>query len=273
MSPPASRSTEEDDLALEALIPKGRRIEGRTLQALFALASLALFVGVWELVIVAFGVKQFTLPPPASVASELWQSRSSLWAGLQTTLAETFLGFLLAAAVGVLLACGIATSRVIEQLVYPILIVSNAVPKIALAPVFIVWLGFGSSPRVVLAALLALFPIVISTAVGLVGVDKGLLRLARSTRATRLRTFRIVRLPAALPSIMGGLKVGISLALTGAVVGELVGGNSGLGYIIVQAQGNLLLAQAFASIVVLAVAGVILFYALDLLEKLVSRHH
>jgi NitT/TauT family transport system permease protein len=168
--------------------------------------------------------------------------------------------------VGIPLAVAIASSRLVERLIYPMLVTSNAVPKIALAPVFIAWFGLGSVPRVVMAAMLALFPIVISTVVGLVGVDPALILLGRAANAGSSRIFRLIRLPAALPSILGGLKVGVTLALTGAVVGEFVGGNTGLGYVIEQAQGNLRMSLAFAAIVLLAVIGVILFYLIDILE-------
>lgn len=233
--------------------------------------SLAAAVGLWELVIVVFGVGAYTVPTPASVATELADGFGYLLPALGVTLAETLAGFLVAVAAGILLAGLIAASRLVERLVYPLLIVTNAVPKIALAPVFLAWFGLGSMPRVVMAALLAIFPVVISTVVGLVGVDDGLLLVGRAAIAGRLRIFRVVRFPAALPSIFGGLKVGISLALTGAVVGELVGGNTGLGYVITSSQGNLQLPLTFAAIVLLAAAGIVLFYLIELLEKLVTH--
>jgi NitT/TauT family transport system permease protein len=233
--------------------------------------SLVILIAVWQLIVTIFHVPQVILPSPISVAVSLGQSMGFMWPQLWVTLWETLLGFLIAAALGILIAVGIAGSKVIEQMVYPLLVVSNAIPKIALAPVFIAWFGLGNTPRVVMAVMLAIFPIVISSVVGLVGIDEGLMLFGRSTRATRWRIFTLIRLPAAVPSIVGGLKVGISLALTGAVVGELVGGNSGLGYTIITTQGNLQTDGAFAAIVVLAVTGVILFYLIELLGRLVDR--
>jgi NitT/TauT family transport system permease protein len=251
--------------------PTGSR-SVRWVQGAAAMAvSLAIGVGCWELVIVVFGVGAYTLPTPTSVAAELADGFGYLLPALGVTLVETLIGFLVAVAAGVLLAGLIAASSLIERLVYPLLVVTNAVPKIALAPVFLAWFGLGTLPRVVMAALLAVFPIVISTVVGLVGVDEGLLLVGRAARANRIRIFRIVRLPAALPSIFGGLKVGISLALTGAVVGELVGGSTGLGYVITSSQGNLQLPLTFAAIVLLAAAGMVLFYLVELLETLVTH--
>lgn len=253
--------------------PPNRRLAwwNRAREFLVVLASLVAIVVVWQLVILVFGVEPFTLPGPVSVAKTLNESFSVLKPAWTTTIEETLLGFAIAAASGIALAAAIAASKTVERLLYPMLVVLNAVPKIALAPVFIAWFGLESTPRVLMAALLAVFPIVVSTVVGLVGIDDGLLLLGRSTDAGRLRIFRIIRLPAALPGIFGGLKVGITLALTGAVVGELVGGNTGLGYIITTAQGNLQLPLAFAAIVLLAVTGVVFFYVLEAVEKFVTH--
>ena len=232
------------------------------------LVSVVAIVAIWELVVVVFSIPKFTLPAPVSVASTLFHSTGSISSDIAVTVEETIVGFAAAIVVGIPLAVAIASSRLVERLVYPMLVTSNAVPKIALAPVFIAWFGLGSVPRVVMAAMLALFPIVISTVVGLVGVDPALILLGRAADAGSSRIFRLIRLPAALPSILGGLKVGVTLALTGAVVGEFVGGNTGLGYVIEQAQGTLRMSLAFAAIVLLAVIGVVLFYLIDLLEHL-----
>lgn len=245
-----------------------RRIDAVSSQVGLVIAAIILTILGWELAVVA-GVKAFILPSPRSVATALWSDRSILAPALWVTVKEAIFGFLIATGFGVAVACAIASSKVVERMVYPLLVVSNAMPKIALAPIFIAWFGLGSTPHVVIAALLAAFPIVISTAVGLVGVDPGLILLGRATNATKWRTFKLIRFPAALPSIFGGLKLGVTLALTGAVVGEFVGGNLGLGYVITNAQGNLLLARAFAAIVVLAALGIALFYLVEMVEKLV----
>lgn len=249
----------------------GHRFGSRWVQISLVVLALVIIAVIWQLIVVLFDVPEVILPSPISVALSLGNSMWFLWPQLWVTIGETILGFLIATLVGVILAVGIAGSKIVEQMVYPLLVVSNAVPKIALAPVFIAWFGLDSMPRVLMAALLAVFPIVISTVVGLVGVDDGLLLFGQSTRASRWRVFRMIRLPAAVPSLFGGLKVGISLALTGAVVGELVGGNTGLGYTIVTAQGNLRTDLSFAAIVLLAIIGVVLFYLIDFLGRLADR--
>lgn len=247
------------------------KMSGRTMRVLVFLLSILSMLLVWQLAASIAGGNAYTLPAPASVFSSLWKEKSVLLPAMGATAEEAALGFLIAAGTGVLLACVIASSKLVERLTYPALVVTNAVPKIALAPIFIAWFGLGSLPRIFIAALLAVFPIVISTVVGLVGVDEGLILVARSTNARRRRVFWLVRLPAALPSIMGGLKVGVTLAVTGAVVGEFVGGNTGLGYIILQAQGNLQMSLAFAAVVALGAAGVAFFYLVEAAERLVVR--
>lgn len=256
--------------AAEALPGPGRLHrgirKGWISQAGLVVVSVASIIVIWELVVVVFSIPKFTLPSPVVVASTLVNSTGSIASDIGVTVGETVVGFLVAAVVGIPLAAAISNSRLVERLVYPMLITSNAVPKIALAPVFIAWFGLGSLPRVVMAAMLAVFPIVISTVVGLVGVDPALILLGQAAAAGPGRVFRLIRLPAALPNILGGLKVGVTLALTGAVVGEFVGGNTGLGYVIEQAQGNLRMSLAFAAIVILSVIGVTLFYLVELLE-------
>lgn len=249
-----------------------RARSGRWLgQAGMVVLSVVGMVVLWELVVVIFTIPDFTLPSPVSVASTLVHAMGSISNDIVVTVEETLAGFVAAIAVGVPLSVAIAGSRFVERTVYPLLVTSNAVPKIALAPVFIAWFGLGMVPRVVMAWMLALFPIVISTVVGLAGVDPALVLLGRAAGASRRRVFWLIRLPAALPSILGGFKVGVTLALTGAVVGEFVGGNTGLGYVITQAQGDLQMSLAFAAVVLLAAVGVVLFYLVELAEARLVR--
>lgn len=235
------------------------------------LLSLGLFVFLWWVVAWAFSFPAYILPTPKAVVDAIIGTWPSLWPQVLTTTIETLEGFVAAMIVGVGLSLLISSSKIIERLVYPILVTTQAVPKVAVAPIFLAWFGLGSEPRVIIAGLLAVFPIIINTSVGLMGIDQGLLTLARSTGATRTRTFWRVRFPAALPAFFSGLKLGIALAVVGAVVGEFVGGDSGLGYIVTNAQGNLNTSLAFAAIVLLAVIGIVLFYAVDTIEKAIVR--
>jgi NitT/TauT family transport system permease protein len=253
--------------------PRLRRFitKSKVLQWGTPILSLWIFIFIWQGVAAIFSLPSYILPTPLEVLDSLVDSWPALWPNLIATVIETVAGFAAAIVVGVAVSLLVASSKVIERLVYPILVTTQAVPKIAVAPIFLVWFGLGKEPRIVIAGLLAVFPIIISTAVGLIGVDPDLLRLARSTGAKRSRVFWQVRLPAAMPGFFAGLKLGVTLAVVGAVVGEFVGGNSGLGYIVINAQGNLSTSLAFASIVLLAVVGVGLFYIIDAIERTLVR--
>jgi NitT/TauT family transport system permease protein len=239
---------------------------------LFAFAGA---LGVWWLVKWGFGWQAFILPSPAEVAQTLWRQRSFLPEHAWVTLLETLEGFVLAIVIGVSLAVAIAYSRTLERSIYPLLVALNAVPKLALAPILVLWMGFGAGPKVVMVVLLCVFPIVLSTATGLKSTATELDELIRSLTASELQAFRKVRFPAALPHIFVGLKVGISLAVIGAVIGEFVGATHGLGYVIVASGQNADTTLAFASIAVLAALSVVLFYLLVALERLLipwARH-
>jgi NitT/TauT family transport system permease protein len=243
------------------LIPA--RAAARLLPAVAVLGA----IGVWWLAKWAFGWQDFVLPAPSGVATEIWHERSYLPEQAWTTLRETLEGFAIAIAIGFALATVIAYSRPLERSLYPLLVALNAVPKLALAPILVLWMGFGAGPKVVMVVLLCVFPIVLSTATGLKSTAAELDELIRSLTATELQAFRKVRFPAALPHVFVGLKVGISLAVIGAVIGEFVGATRGLGYVIVASGQNADTTLAFAAIVLLAVMSVILFYLLVALEN------
>ena len=156
---------------------------------------------------------------------------------------------------------------------YPLLVFSQSVPKIAIAPLFVVWFGFGIIPKVIAAFMLGFFPVVVSTVMGFKSVDPDMLDLARSMKASRLETFLRISLPQALPSIFAGLKVSITLAVVGAVVGEFVGSNSGIGYLLQIANGNFDLPLMFAALTVLSGIGVLLFVAIDGVERMMIPWH
>jgi NitT/TauT family transport system permease protein len=185
----------------------------------------------------------------------------------------TIWGFLLSAAFGIPVAMMIAGSRTVESYVYPLLVFSQSIPKIAIAPLFVVWFGFGVFPKVLSAFLLGFFPVVVSAVQGFKSVEPDMLDLARAMEANRLQIFRMVSFPHALPAIFAGLKVSITLAVVGAVVGEFVGSNSGIGFVLQRSIGNFELPTMFAALVVLALIGVILFWILDVLERVMIPWH
>src|SRR5690606_34238215 len=182
-----------------------------------------------------------------------------IWHHSWVTTYETVIGFGLAVVIGVASAVIMVYSTTVERTLYPILLFAQVIPKIAIAPLFVVWLGFGMGPKIVVAVLIAFFPVVISMVAGLKAVDPEMLELAATMGAGPLATFTKIRLPASLPHLFSGLKVAVTLAVTGAVVGEFVGANEGLGYVILQANGNLDTPMLFAGLLVMSAIGVVLF--------------
>jgi NitT/TauT family transport system permease protein len=222
----------------------------------------------WGVATRIFGWPIWLVPTPLDVADALWEYRSFLPRQFWVTFLETLAGFGLAVAIGIPLAIVIALSPIVEITIYPILLALNAVPKIAIAPILVLWMGFGPGPKIVVALLLCIFPIVIGTATGLKATPPEFVELARSLTAGRQQIFLKVRFPAAMPHIFVGLKVAISLAVIGAVIGEFVGSSEGLGWVILNSQSNLNTPLAFAAMALLAVMSIALFYALVALEKL-----
>jgi NitT/TauT family transport system permease protein len=220
-------------------------------------------LAVWDLTIRVFRIPPYLIPSPWSVVQQLVAEWPRLLKEAIPTTYATLGGFALV----------IAYSRTVESFVYPLLVFSQSVPKIAIAPLFVVWFGFGIIPKVIAAFMLGFFPIVVSTVMGFKSVDPDMLDLARSMKASRLATFMRISLPQALPSIFAGLKVSITLAVVGAVVGEFVGSNSGIGYLLQIANGNFDLPLMFAALTVLSAIGVLLFVAIDVVERLLIPWH
>jgi NitT/TauT family transport system permease protein len=206
------------------------------------------------------------MPSPGEVAREMYRSRHLLWRGALTTFKEVLIGFAIACGVAFPIGIAIAFSRILARLIYPLIVASQSVPVVAIAPLFLVWFGFGILPKVLVAALIAFFPIVIATVAGLRVIDEFMLHMARASGAPRFRIFRKIRVPIALPNIFSGLKLAITFSVIGAVVGEFVAGTSGLGYIVQNAEGNQQTGLAFAAIVLLGAVSLCLFYLVEAVE-------
>lgn len=242
-------------------------------RAAWSAGSIILMVLIWDLACRIFSIPEYLVPAPSKVfvvTVENWQSLATqtLW----TTLAILG-GFIAAAVVAIPLAMLIVTSPTLERLLYPPMVATQSIPKIALAPLFVVWFGFGVWPKVAVAFLIAFFPIVVDTIVGLRSIDPGMIQLARSMGASKTRIFMKMRLPHALPSIFGGLKVASTLAVVGALTGEFIGSDRGLGYVLVQASGMLNTPLLFATLVVLSALAMVFFYAVELAERLLIPWH
>jgi NitT/TauT family transport system permease protein len=245
----------------------------RTEQTRTIIVVLAVLVVVWEMSVRIFGIRSFLLPAPTFVISDIIDN--PLFFGKQSlyTLYVTGVGFLIALVGGVLAAIAIVSSSFIDRTFYTLLVATNSIPKVALAPLFVIWLGTGGAPKIAIAAIIAIFPIVINTTVGLRAIDNDMIDLARSARAPRRDIMLKVRFPNALPSVFAGAKIGISFALIGAIVGEFVAGEQGLGYVILTSQATFNSTRAFAAILVLGVLGTIMFFIIEAIERWMLPWH
>jgi NitT/TauT family transport system permease protein len=238
-----------------------------------AIVVLGGFLVIWEAWVRIAGVPSYFLPAPSAIFVEIAQDPSWYARHAAYTVGACLLGFFIALVVGILAAIGIVYSKVLENTLYTFLVSLNSIPKIALAPLFIIWMGTNWSSKVAISALIALFAIVIDTVLGLRSVDPDVLDMAKSMRARPLQVLLKIRFPTALPAMFAGMKVAISLALVGAIAGEFVASNVGLGYVILTAQGMMQTTRVFAAIVLLGVLGTLLFYAVSLVEHFTVPWH
>jgi NitT/TauT family transport system permease protein/putative hydroxymethylpyrimidine transport system permease protein len=243
------------------------RATQRLLNVLPALLLLLALIGAWELYVDLGGVDPSILPAPHAVAQALYDDRSLLWSNFLVTGREVLLGGLLAIVVGLALAIGIHFSRTLRLALYPLIVASQAVPVVILAPILTLWLGFGIAPKLIVVALVSFFAIVVTTLDGLASVDPDLLKLMRTFDASRMHTFRHVELPAVLPGVFTGAKIAVAVSVIGAVFAEWNGSNAGLGYTLIQSIPQLLAARAVAAVVILALFAIVLFGLLTLAER------
>lgn len=240
----------------------------RVLKGVPPLLLLLTLLGIWELYVDLGGVDPLVLPAPHAVAKALYGDRSLLWSNFLVTAREVLLGSLVALVLGLALAIGIHFSRTLRAALYPLIIASQAVPVVILAPVLVLWLGFGIAPKLVVIALVSFFSVVVTTLAGLAAVDPDLIKLMRTFDASRLRTFRHVELPAALPGLFTGAKIAVAVSVIGAVFAEWIGSNSGLGFLLIQSNAQLLAARGMAAVVLLSLFAITLFGLLTLAERL-----
>jgi NitT/TauT family transport system permease protein len=252
-----------------ALGPLVRRFRGGAQVA----ATVAGFLFLWEVSARVFALPAYILPAPTEIFVELWNRRGQYANAAFYTMQPMLIGFAAAVVVGVALALLVAFSRGMEKTVYPLLVFFQIVPKIAIAPLFIIWFGFGLVPKVLLVFLLSFFPVVVSAITAFRSVDPDILDLARSTGAGRWRTFLRVQVPHAMPTLFTGIKVAAALSATAAVVAEFVASDRGLGYLLLEANGNLNTSMAFGSVFVLTALGFALYAAVELAEQILIPWH
>jgi ABC-type nitrate/sulfonate/bicarbonate transport system permease component/ABC-type nitrate/sulfonate/bicarbonate transport system ATPase subunit len=231
--------------------------------------ALALAVlGMWQLATIAWDVPTWQLPSPWGIGTKLFEEWDLLAPHTWVTLKEVLLGFALAFVCGVALAIGIAYSRLLERAIYPYVIASQTLPVIAIAPMLVIWLGFGLMPKIVVVALISFFPIVVNTVDGLRSADPELFKLMRTLGASRWDIFRKAQVPSALPFLFSGTKIAIAVSVIGAVIGEWVGASEGLGYLITRSSAQFQSERLFAAIAILAAMGIGLFWLVGLIERL-----
>jgi len=240
------------------------------------LGLLAALIGLWELaaqwdvISDALNIKPYLVPAPSDVADSLWSDRELLADNGWVTVREVLAGFAIAFAVGFAFAVVLHRSGLLRRAFYPLLLGSQTIPIIAIAPILVVWLGYGIGPKLAIIALICFFPITVNTLDGLRAVDPDLPRMMRTLDAGPWRTLWGVEVPSALPFLFSGAKIAIVVSVIGAVFGEWAGADSGLGHLILTAQGQLLTARVFAAVVVLSAIAIALFALLTLIERRVA---
>ncbi len=246
--------------------PSRARDRGWTGRIMPPVVLLAVILAAWEVGVRAFGIPFYILPAPSRIAGVLVSDRALLLGEAAVTLAEVMLGFAIAFVVGIVLALLIFASRTVERAVYPLIIATQTIPVFAIAPLLVVWFGYGMLSKVVMAALIVFFPIVVNTVDGLRAADPDIVNLLLILGATPGQVLRRVRVPAALPFVFSGTRIAIATSVIGAVIGEWVGSTQGLGYLMIHANAQLHIDLVFAVIVYLSVLATALFWTVSLVE-------
>jgi NitT/TauT family transport system permease protein len=228
---------------------------------------------VWQLASALLHIPRVILPPPSDIAAELWRLLPLLLQHAVPTTLDSLIAFALATALGVALAVALTYSPLIRDTLYPNLVAFQLVPKVALAPLFVVWLGISSESRIAFSTFVCFFPVVISAVVGFASADASTLRLCKSLTASDWQSFMLVRFPFALPAIFSGMKIAMTMAVIGVIIGEFISAKAGLGFYILYASSRMNTAGIFAALFVLCMIGVALFGAVALAERYVRQHY
>ncbi|KMK64977.1 ABC transporter permease [Puniceibacterium sp. IMCC21224] len=245
-----------------------RRIWFRSQGVLMPVITLIILLAIWEIAVVGFAIPEYLLPAP----SQIWIATSAqpalVWGHTMATLKTVLLGFGLSISVSLPLAFALTASQTVASAVYPLLILTQSIPKVALAPILVIALGANEMPRIIITFLVAFFPLVIAITTGLLSVPSDLVELGRSYRASRLQQMVMIRMPYAIPFIFSGLKTAVALAVVGAVVGEFVTSDRGLGYLIQTSTAFFRMPLAYGAMLVLSAMGIILFQLVAVTERL-----
>ncbi len=228
---------------------------------------------VWQAAVMLFAIPQFILPSIGDVLGAIYEEPAFLARHAAYTTLNALLGFVASAVLGVLIAVGIVYSKILDRIFFTVLALMNGIPKVALAPLFVIWLGTGMQPKIAIAMLMSIFTIVVDTVIGLRSVDVEMINMARVKQASSYHVLSKIQFPHALPHLFSGLKAAMSFAIVGAIVGEYVGGDRGLGYVILLAQGSFDTPRAFAAILILSIVATVLFYLVVIAEGWILPWH
>jgi NitT/TauT family transport system permease protein len=261
-------SADTSSTAASSSLRLRRRSRSHARTIVFPLLALALLILVWEAVVWLFSIPEYLLPAP----SQIFKVTAAAWPVMLehtiSTIRTTMLGFLVSIVISLPLAVAIASSPLLANSIYPLLVITQSIPKVAIAPIIVVLVGAGEISRVLVAFLIAFFPLVISIATGLLATPQELVELGRSFNATHLQELIRIRLPHAVPFVFSGLKLSITFAVIGAVVGEFVAADRGLGYQILSATAFFKTSLAFGAVMLLSIIGIVLFQAVVLIERI-----
>ncbi len=255
---PASARTEDEDLEPSTTL----------FTYLGPAVTLIGLVALWEVLVRWSGIPGWLLPTPTAIGEAMAEWRNELGWHFLITLYEVLAGFALSIVVSIPLAVAVVYSPFLQNTIYPILLALQSMPKVAIAPLLVLWIGFGALPKIVVVFLVCFFPIIVATASGLTAVPASLIDLIRSLSATPLQTFVKIRFPTAMPHIFVGLKIAITFAVIGAVIGEFVGSDAGLGYLILISTSQSRTPLAFGALLLLTIMSIVLYYAVEFVERL-----
>lgn len=237
------------------------------------IASAVIVLAFWEVAVRYYAIPTFLLPAPSLVLEVLINKFSLLMRQLGFTAMASGVGFAIALVSGIVVGAAISASRIFDRAIYPWLVISHAIPKVVIAPLFLVWFGFGMTSEILFVVVFTFFPIVVNTVAGLKAADPDMLQLARSMKASPLQVLWKIKIPGALPTIFAGIKISATMAPVGAVIGEFVASNVGLGHVLIQAVGSLETPLAFAAVTVISIFGIAVWYAAEAIERLFIPWH
>jgi NitT/TauT family transport system permease protein len=241
--------------------------------AIYPIVAITIFMLIWEAAVLLFKVPRYLLPAPSAVLVEIWSNGRILMRHAMETLTIILVAFTCSAVLGIALALAISFIPSFRRTVYPVIVFSQMIPKIAIAPLFVIWFGFGFLPKVLIAVLVSFFAVVIQSIVGFTSLRIELVRVAQSMGASRMDMFLKVRLPNALPNIFAGLKLAMASSAVGAIVGEFIASQRGLGYLVLVANGEMNTPLAFAGVLLLSLIGIVLYFLVETAERLSTGWH